>query len=181
MNRKINLAFIKKELNFTFSYFLIKLLDLFGWGITASYLRAKILKLMGFKIGNGSKLMTGVTIHSNDVPLEIGDETFINKNVFFDVGSTPIKIGNYCDIGFNTVFSNAKHVLKSDFQTRRGHEKNNPILVEDFVWIGCNATILGGVTIGKGSVVAAGSVVVSNIPANSLAAGIPAKVIKEII
>lgn len=53
-----------------------------------------------------------------------------------------------------------------------------PIVIEDHVWVGMNATILKGVTIGEGSIIAAGSVVTRDIPAHCLAAGVPAKVIK---
>jgi acetyltransferase-like isoleucine patch superfamily enzyme len=54
-----------------------------------------------------------------------------------------------------------------------------PIAIEDDVWIGCRATILKGVTIGKGSVVAAGAVVTKSCPHHSLIGGIPAKIIRE--
>lgn len=54
------------------------------------------------------------------------------------------------------------------------------IIICDDVWIAMDSTILGGVTIGKGSVVAAGSVVTKSIPENVLAGGVPAKVIKRI-
>lgn len=55
----------------------------------------------------------------------------------------------------------------------------NPINIEDNVWIGESVSILGGVTIGKGSVIGCNSVVSKNIPANCIAVGIPAKVIKK--
>ena len=57
--------------------------------------------------------------------------------------------------------------------------KSKPIVIEDNVWIGVNVLILKGVTIGHGSVIAAGSIVTRDIPCNCLAAGIPAKVIRE--
>ena len=55
-----------------------------------------------------------------------------------------------------------------------------PVLIEDGVWIGGGSTILPGVTIGKNSVIGAGSVVVKHIPANSIAVGNPCRVIKNI-
>jgi acetyltransferase-like isoleucine patch superfamily enzyme len=64
--------------------------------------------------------------------------------------------------------------------TITGNEyENKPIVIEDNVWIGCNVIILKGVTIGAGSIVAAGSIVTKNVPADSIVAGNPAKVIKE--
>lgn len=54
-----------------------------------------------------------------------------------------------------------------------------PVTVEDRVWIGCNVIVLSGVTIGTGSIIAAGSVVTKDVPPHSLVAGNPAKVIRE--
>lgn len=59
------------------------------------------------------------------------------------------------------------------------HPRSLPIIIEDRVWIGMKATILKGVTIGTGAVVAAGAVVTQDVPAHSLVAGVPAKVVKE--
>jgi acetyltransferase-like isoleucine patch superfamily enzyme len=54
-----------------------------------------------------------------------------------------------------------------------------PIIIGNNVWIGTNVTVLKGVTIGDGAIIAAGSVVTKDVPANCMAAGVPAKVIKE--
>ena len=54
-----------------------------------------------------------------------------------------------------------------------------PIIIEDHVWIGANATILPGVTVGYGAIVAAGAVVKNNVPPKCLVAGIPARIIRE--
>ena len=58
--------------------------------------------------------------------------------------------------------------------------KDEPITIEDFVWLGCNVIILGGVTIGRGSVVCAGSLVHKDIPPEVLVAGSPARVVKSL-
>ena len=60
----------------------------------------------------------------------------------------------------------------------QGHICKN-IMIEDVVWLGANVVVLGGVTIGKGCVIGAGSVVTKNIEAYSIAVGVPAKVIKN--
>lgn len=60
-----------------------------------------------------------------------------------------------------------------------GFEKSKPIIIGNHVWIGMRATILKGVTIGDGAIIAAGAVVTKDVPARCLVAGVPARVIKE--
>lgn len=73
----------------------------------------------------------------------------------------------------------AAHPL--DYASRNeGLEQASPIVIEDNVWIGAHVAVMPGVTIGEGSVIAAGSTVTRDIPANSLAMGSPAKVIRTI-
>lgn len=175
--------FIKKsveDINSFFTFWLIKLLDCLSWSAAGGVVRANILRALGFKIEKNVKILTGITIHKRTKNLQIKKGTFINKNVYFDIGTAPIIIGQCCDIGFNTNFSNSIHRLKSDYRQKRARTESKPIIIEDFVWIGCNVTILGGVTVGKGSVIGAGSLVTKDIPPNVMAAGIPAKVIKEL-
>lgn len=168
---------IRNEIESFLTYWLLKILDLLGWGGITSIIRCLVLRLFGFKIGKNTKIMTGVIIHKLSDDITIGENSFINKNILFDPGGTFIKIGKSCEIGFNTVFSCSKHKLKSDFISTRAHDFSKPIIVEDFVWIASNVTIIGGVTIGKGSVVAAGSVVTKDVPPGAIVAGIPAKII----
>ena len=56
----------------------------------------------------------------------------------------------------------------------------NPVHIEENAWLGANATILPGVTVGKNAIVAAGAVVTKDVPANTIVAGIPARVIKHL-
>ena len=55
-----------------------------------------------------------------------------------------------------------------------------PVLIDENAWLGANSTVLPGVTVGKNAVVAAGAVVTKDVPANTVVAGVPAKIIKEI-
>jgi len=99
-------------------------------------------------------------------------------------------IGNYCSIGANVVFVLGGNHQYSGITTYPLYSKfiklspeidavsKGAIIVEDEVWIGTNTTILSGVRIGKGAIIAAGSVVTKNIPPYSIAGGNPAKVIK---
>ena len=108
----------------------------------------------------------------------IGDNSFINFNVsMVDLGK--IKIGNGVLIGPGTGLFTAIHPIDPEIRAT-GIEKGVDIILEDDVWIGGNATILPGVTIGKGSIIGAGSVVTKDIPKMTIAVGNPAKVIREI-
>ncbi len=161
------------------TFWLLKILNLLGWGRLAQVARGEVLRAFGFKLGEKVSVASGVMIFQRKDPLTIGEGTFINQNVYFDAGS-PIKIGRFCDIGYNVVFAGSKHELKSNGVSNRAVVQAEPIVVEDHVWIGCNATILAGVTIGAHAVVGAGSVVTKNVPANSFVAGVPARIVKNI-
>lgn len=108
----------------------------------------------------------------------IGDKSFINFNVsMIDLGK--IKIGNRVLIGPGTGLFTAIHPTDPEIRAT-GIEKGVDITIEDDVWIGGNATILPGVTIGKGSIIGAGSVVTKDIPKMTIGVGNPAKIIREI-
>lgn len=108
----------------------------------------------------------------------IGDGTFINHNAFLMDGGT-ITIGKNCLIGPNCGMYTATHAL-DPIERRTGIETALPIVIEDDVWLGGDVTILPGVTIGKGSIIGAKSLVNKNIPANVIAVGNPCKVLREI-
>lgn len=108
--------------------------------------------------------------------IEIGKNVFINSGCKFqDQGGITIKDGAL--IGHNVVLATINHSLD---QSKRGDMTPSPIVIEENVWIGSNATVLPGVTIGKGSVVAAGAVVTKDVQENVIVGGVPAKVIKKI-
>jgi acetyltransferase-like isoleucine patch superfamily enzyme len=173
-------TFFANEIESIFTYWTIKLLDCFGWTGIGAILRPKILRLLGFNIGKNVKFSTGIVFNRNRNNIFIDNCSRINSNVYFDPAGAYIKIGKYCEVGFNSVFACGTHKLKSDFKGCRGREVCSPIIIKDFVWVGCNVTVLGGVTIGEGSVIGAGSLVTHDVPPNVLAAGIPARIIKNI-
>lgn len=110
--------------------------------------------------------------------ITIGDGTFVNYNLTaLDVA--PITIGRDCQIGPNVQLLTPTHPV--DPQPRRDKlEAAEPIVIEDNVWLGGGAIVLPGVTIGENSVIGAGAVVTRDIPANSVAVGNPARVIRSI-
>ncbi|MCF7485452.1 sugar O-acetyltransferase [Vibrio sp. A2-1] len=110
--------------------------------------------------------------------IEIGDDTFINMNVVMLDGAN-IKIGNNVLIGPSAQFYTPSHSL--DYRSRRKWETFClPITIEDDVWVGGNSVINQGVTIGARSVIAANSVVNSDIPPDCLYGGTPAKLIRHL-
>ena len=111
--------------------------------------------------------------------IEAGDNFYINHNcVILDCAK--VKFGANVLIGPNCGFYTALHPL--DVKTRNlWLESAKPISIGNNVWIGGNVTVLPGVTIGDNCVIGAGSVVVKDIPANSLAVGNPCKPVRNLI
>jgi len=112
--------------------------------------------------------------------ISIGNDVAFNSCVHINssVGGT-IEIGNHCLIGPNVVMRTAGHEFADTgvLINAQGHLIGN-IQIDQNVWIGAGSIILGGVKIGKGAIIGAGAVIVSDIPAMSIAVGVPAKVIK---
>lgn len=110
--------------------------------------------------------------------IEVGDNFFANTN-FVVLDGAKVKIGNNVFIAPNVGIYTAGHPLDAE-QRNEGLEYAFPVTIEDDVWIGGYVCIMPGVTIGKGTVVGAGSVVTKDLPANSLAVGNPCRVLREI-
>jgi acetyltransferase-like isoleucine patch superfamily enzyme len=113
--------------------------------------------------------------------IKVGENTSFNSGVHINAAVCgKIFIDKNCLIGPNVVMRTADHIFtNADVPIRlQGHKCQNIFLEED-VWIGANVVITGGVTISKGCVIGAGSVVTKNIPEYSIAVGVPARVIKS--
>jgi maltose O-acetyltransferase len=110
--------------------------------------------------------------------VSIGDRTFVNVDaVMLDVA--PIEIGAACQIATRVQLLTATHPI--DPEPRRiGWEYAEPITIADNVWLGGGVIVCPGVTIGQDTVVGAGAVVTRDLPAGVVAAGVPARVLREI-
>lgn len=109
--------------------------------------------------------------------IHVGEGFLTNYNVMIlDVG--PVRIGDNCMIGPNTVISTVNHPL-DPAERRKKLSIVSPVTIGDDVWIGANCTILPGVTIGNNVVVAAGAVVTKDVPSDCIVAGVPARVIRQ--
>ena len=111
------------------------------------------------------------------VDISVGRNVFINQNcTFYDLGG--LDIADDVMIGPNVSIITSGHPIEPS--QRRAGVTAKPIAIEKNVWIAAGATIIGGVTVGENSVVAAGSVITKNVPPNMLVGGNPARVIRSI-
>jgi len=129
----------------------------------------------GVSIREENVIGNNVSIGTNSV-LEfgnrIGDCSRIHSNCFLEM----VTIGRYVFVGPNVIFTDDPHPMGCPHYK----ECKGGAVVEDYARIGANSTILPGVTIGRNSLVGAGSVVIEDVPPDSVVAGSPAKVIKKI-
>jgi maltose O-acetyltransferase len=138
--------------------------------------RAWLLRLGGLKIGRGTLFLGAPVMIGGGNPyrlLTIGEYCWVNMGVVFDLGA-PVTIGNRVALGHEVLFITSSHDV-GDRERRGGLPLNAPITVGDGVWIGARATLLPGVTVGEGAVVAAGAVVIRDVSPHTLVAGVPAK------
>ncbi len=131
-------------------------------------------------IGKNTRISSFAKIKVNNGVIKIGENCTINSFCFIYADKGGLEIGN------NVLMGPGVGVFGSNYEC---NDVNKPIIdqgiisrgikIEDDVWIGSNSTILDGVTIGRGSIIGAGSVVTKDIPPFSSAFGVPAKVIKK--
>ena len=142
----------------------------------AGQIRAVFSELIGRAVDEGFSLIPPFYTTGGE-NIRVGRNVFINQNcTMYDLGG--IDIGDDVMIGPNVSLITSSHPLEPS--RRRDFVIAKPIVIERNAWIAAGATIIGGVTIGENSVVAAGSVVTHDVPRNSLAGGNPARVIRGI-
>ena len=141
-------------------------------------------------IGEGCVVRSRVVFERESVRISVGDRCFIGKGVISSAES--VEIGNDVLISWGvTITDHNSHSLKfserrRDVEDWRGSAKNwlgvkvGKVVIQDKAWIGFNAIVLKGVTIGEGAIVGAGSVVSKDVPPFTIVAGNPAKVVREL-
>lgn len=137
-------------------------------------IKRRLLRSAGYRIGEGTKVVGPIDCTGK---LEIGSECWIGKNLSVH-GNGTVHIGDRCDIAPDVTFLTGGHQI-GDAQRRAGIGETYDISVGNGTWIGARSTILGDRSIGESVVIAACACVVSDVPANVLVGGVPAKQIKE--
>lgn len=141
-------------------------------------LRAAFWGIFLKKIGKGVEIMGGVRIMGPQ-NVEIGNDVLINLDTKI-AGQRGVKIGNHVSIGFNVNLVTQNHAYQDpSIPIKNQGYFGGPITIEDDVWLGANVVILPGVTVKKGSIVGANSVVSKDVEPYTIVGGIPAKLIKK--
>jgi len=153
-----------------FELFLIHLISLH---LPFHSVRKFVFTLAGIKIGEGSVIHMGCKFF-NPKGVSIGKDTMIGNNTFLD-GRSQIFIGDHVDIASEVLIYNSEHDINSD----DFHAIQEPVNIDDYVFVGPRAIILPGVQVEKGAIIAAGAVVIKKVEKYSIVAGVPAKVIGQ--
>lgn len=142
---------------------------------TADEVRELLSELLGYKVPQSLRVFPPLYADFGK-NIMVGENVFINACCHFqDHGG--VTIGDGCQIGHNVVFATLNHELSEE---RRSVTYPAPIVLGNNVWVGSNATILQGVTIGDNAVIRAGAVVTKDVAANTVVGGVPARFIKRI-
>lgn len=142
-------------------------------------LKRFLLNHSGIQVLEGGKVNGGTRFWGRG-SVRVGSQTWIGPNCnFYTHLDAPISIGDQCDIAPEVSFVTGSHEVGSAHR-RAGMGWAKPIHIEDGCWIGTRASLLGGVRVGRGSIVAAGSVVTGDVPENCLVGGVPARLIRQL-
>lgn len=135
-----------------------------GKGVYLRPLSSDIKGLENLSIGDGTSIPKGSTFYCTKAPLTIGRKVIFGPRPTIITGDHRIDL-----IG--------KYIIDVTVDEKLP-ENDQPVVIEDDVWCGANVTILKGVTIGRGSIIAAGAVVTQSFPPYSIIGGVPAKLLK---
>lgn len=141
--------------------------------LPARTLRHQIYRMMGMRLADGACVHRGLEVRS-PANIEIGEGSIIGFDCILD-GREHITIGRHVNLSSGA----ALWTLQHDHRDPEFGAVGGPIVVGDRAWISFRATVLPGITVGEGAVVAAGAVVTRNVPDYAIVAGVPARVVGE--
>lgn len=139
-------------------------------------IRRGVLALLGHRFGADTRVRPGTIIQGRR--LTVGVDVLINRGCTIEaVGA--ITIGDEAGLGPDVLVLTVTHQIGQPGR-RAGDRATAPVTIGPGSWIGARSTLLPGVTVGAGAVVAAGAIVASDVPANTLVAGVPARVLRTL-
>lgn len=141
--------------------------------VPVHFIRKKSLKFLLKYQGKHSVFCRHVEIRS-PYRISVGDYSVINKHVLLDGRGGQLIIGTNVDIAQEVNIWTEQH----DYDDPMYGNKGGDVIIDDYVWIASRATILPGVHIGRGAVVASGAVVTKDVPPLAIVGGVPAKILK---
>ncbi len=125
-----------------------------------------------------STLARSELVAEHGATLEIGSRTLVNFGTSI-VATGKVSVGAHCHIGPHCMIMDTGY-HEIDPERRLETPEPQPVTIEDNVWLGARVIVMPGVTIGRDSVIGAGSVVTADVPPRTVAAGVPAKVVKAL-
>ncbi len=141
----------------------------------------KLLVHHGARIGRHVRLHAPLVVHNADrsfANLAIGDDCHVGRDVFLDLKER-ITIGARVTVSMRAMILTHTDVGDSNWKDRGLPASSAPVVLEDDVYIGANATLLAGVRVGRGALVAAGAVVTRDVPPGARVGGVPARLLSD--
>jgi acetyltransferase-like isoleucine patch superfamily enzyme len=140
-------------------------------------LRANTEQTPGIELGEGCSINDAVVINANRGFVSLGDRSWLGPFCLV-YGNGGVTIGRNVLVAGHSSINTVSHAAeRCDIPINDQPVITDPVVIEDDVWIGLNAVVLQGVTLGRGSIVGAGAVVTKSIPPWSIAVGVPARVV----
>jgi maltose O-acetyltransferase len=144
--------------------------------LVPSAIRVRGLRLCGVSVPDSARVHPQCYFSTTRV--SIGEDSFVNTRCFFESHDT-ITIGDRVSLAMEVLLCTPSHHVGPPAE-RAGPSFMGPIVIGDGCWLGARSTVLTGVTIGPGCVIAAGALVTSNCAADGLYVGVPARRVKDL-
>lgn len=140
-------------------------------------LRANTERRPGIRLGEGVWIQDSVIINANRGQVSLGNRSWLGPFCLV-YGNGGVSIGANVLVAAHTTINSVSHEsVRCDIPINDQPVRIDPVVIEDDVWIGLNAVILQGVTLGRGAIIGAGAVVTRSVPPWSIAVGVPARVV----
>jgi acetyltransferase-like isoleucine patch superfamily enzyme len=143
---------------------------------------AFVLRTFGATIGAGERIESPLIVHNAECGysnLTIGRDCYVGKDVLLDLRN-PVVLDDRVTVSMRTTIVTHLDVGSSPLKDEAYPVRDEPVFISDGAYVGACAVLLSGVTIGERSVVAAGAVVTTDVPAGTVVAGVPAKHVRSI-